>query len=83
MSNKLKPCPFCGGKAEIISHPHDWGYTPPASSVKCNDCKVETQKVKIDSYGSKNNLERYVEKSSQANTLLKKEWNRRVAEFKT
>lgn len=34
MSNKLKPCPFCGGKAKIFATPDDFGY-----GVECeNDC---------------------------------------------
>lgn len=34
MPNKLKPCPFCGGKAKIFPTPDDFGY-----GVECeNDC---------------------------------------------
>ena len=37
MKNKeLKPCPFCGGIAEIICYEGDW-------QVYCRDCYVETE----------------------------------------
>lgn len=42
---KLKPCPFCGGQAEII-HKHD--YPIPALNsiyVKCQKCGTETKTV--------------------------------------
>lgn len=32
---ELKPCPFCGGKAELSNYTHYW--------IGCKDCWVETK----------------------------------------
>lgn len=38
--SELKPCPFCGGKACMITHRFNrW---PNTYSVKCLDCYVQT-----------------------------------------
>jgi hypothetical protein len=40
MNEKLKPCPFCGGDAEVISCMNDWapgGYQPDGSRVVCRN----------------------------------------------
>jgi Lar family restriction alleviation protein len=34
MANKLKPCPFCGGEAEVHGGQFYW--------VQCKNCKAET-----------------------------------------
>lgn len=43
MQNKLKSCPFCGGKA-IILHT-DPSYQLSHFFVTCNSCGVETPRV--------------------------------------
>lgn len=37
---KLKPCPFCGGEAEILIDTNC--YNVPYAFVKCGKCKAET-----------------------------------------
>lgn len=41
---ELKPCPFCGGKAELK---RDSILAGPRAYVKCKECGVETQRVDI------------------------------------
>ena len=35
MGNELKPCPFCGGEADLV-------FDTPASAVICNICGART-----------------------------------------
>jgi len=42
MSNKLKPCPFCGGKAELLMGPRG------IVRVKCSICHCQTKEVEPD-----------------------------------
>lgn len=42
MSNDLKPCPFCGGEAEII-HKHDILNDDYEVYIKCTECNSQTQ----------------------------------------
>ena len=42
---KLKPCPFCGGDAEMEIKYGDYGYTPHIYSVKCKRCNAKIGKV--------------------------------------
>lgn len=43
MSEKLKPCPFCGGEAEMINidAARVQGITDPVT-VRCKECKCNT-----------------------------------------
>ena len=50
MEEKLKPCPFCGGKAEYHCEEHDWsdcGYLSTAkyydAYVECENCGARTE----------------------------------------
>lgn len=39
MSDKLLPCPFCNGKAELVSY----GLTGRLEVVQCSDCGARTR----------------------------------------
>lgn len=46
MPNELKPCPFCGGEAKLVTHSF-WNertqaHTDHTYSVKCSKCFAET-----------------------------------------
>lgn len=41
---KLKPCPFCGGEAEIE---HQYIFGREYSMVKCKECGAETLPILI------------------------------------
>ena len=62
----LKPCPFCGGEAEINVKYGDYGYTPHVYFVRCKHCGVKME-MESNSY---NDL-------SNAVVIA---WNRRVGE---
>ena len=36
---ELKPCPFCGGKADLV----DYGLTGRMKVVQCSDCGARTR----------------------------------------
>ena len=42
--DELKPCPFCGGKAEI-EHEYIFGFE--YSTIKCEKCRVKTAPIKV------------------------------------
>lgn len=60
MTPPLKPCPFCGGKAEIKVVPGGWGYRPDKVAVGCPECKIEFSKWAEDylKCGDQSELER-------------------------
>ena len=37
--DELKPCPFCGGKAELVNY----GLTGKLKVVQCSDCGARTR----------------------------------------
>lgn len=39
--DKLKPCPFCGGKAEFYATCMDYAY------VKCRECGARTGNIEL------------------------------------
>ena len=41
MSEKLKPCPFCGGEAELIQH-HERDNEYYSYFVHCKKCVIRT-----------------------------------------
>lgn len=41
---ELKPCPFCGGKAEYYCEEHDWSDWGYISTAKYYDAYVECEK---------------------------------------
>ena len=76
---ELKPCPFCGGKAEIITcHV----VVDKAKRIRCTGCRVYTPPILIDhpAYSSKTYPEldestRYT--AEQAAEKAAEHWNRR------
>lgn len=74
---QLKPCPFCGGEAEVIkSHV----YLDEARRIGCARCHVVTPPVLINhpAYrgGDLDESTRYTERQAVAKAAEK--WNRRV-----
>lgn len=41
--SKLKPCPFCGGKAELTTDVTAERYSKPRAMIYCTNCKIETR----------------------------------------
>ena len=35
MNIELKPCPFCGGEANLVEDPHNWVWSIGCSNDKC------------------------------------------------
>ena len=70
---KLKPCPFCGGVAELYKCKI---YLDDAIRVICRSCGVATQKVLVDHLQYSGGKEIYItgEKAVQEVTDV---WNRR------
>lgn len=40
---KLKPCPFCGGKAVVVSGTSDTNISRATFYIHCVECKVSTE----------------------------------------
>jgi hypothetical protein len=77
---KLKPCPFCGGKAEIIDCNV---FADKAKRIRCTGCRVYTPPILIDhpAYSFKTFPEldestRYT--AAQAAEKAAEFWNRRA-----
>lgn len=70
---KLKPCPFCGGRAEMMMAitPVSIHANSPAVLVQCTGCYAEMHKI-INPYTDYTSLER------KAKELAEK-WNKRCA----
>ena len=48
---KLKPCPFCGGEAEmLIGGAEGIGVVYQAYWIACKKCGAQTTKIKVSSY---------------------------------
>ena len=77
---ELKPCPCCGGAAEIV---RGETFGVRRRSVRCTECGLETQKVFVDkpaitskSYPHVDESTRYTEQ--EATQITVELWNRRV-----
>ncbi len=68
MNEELKPCPFCGGKAQKNSYPLDYPNWNTGARVYCLSCGAE-----IEVLGNINTVKEDQEK-------VVKLWNRRVTE---
>ena len=76
----LKPCPFCGGEAEVI---HTRVYLDEARRVGCTLCHVVTPAVLVNhpaytenSFGKPDESTRYT--AERAEEKAAEVWNRRV-----
>jgi Lar family restriction alleviation protein len=69
VSIELKPCPFCGGPAEMKHTPGSWGYYPEKYGARCTKCGIATKAY--DGNDSKEGAEK-------AKTSAAEEWNRRT-----
>ena len=70
----LKPCPFCGGEAEIINIKPD----RPYFAVKCKECRAQSRTAKCMTW--KTNKERFAEKVDKTKQWAAEAWNRRVTD---
>jgi Lar family restriction alleviation protein len=50
-NEELKPCPFCGGEAEIFGHTASWG----AICTKCGSCNRQGGKTEAEAIKKWNN----------------------------
>lgn len=71
MPTELKPCPFCGGSAELIKQYRLDGQTHyEVAKVRCQDCKCQTDDYILNGYyGSTDTVQDAC-----------KAWNRRVVD---
>ena len=69
-NEKLKPCPFCGGEAEIFGHTASWD----AMCTKCVSCNRQGSKTEAEAIKKWNNRVdlNYSEKQNSSKELLKK-----------
>ena len=73
-TTKLKPCPFCGGEAELCtSYGNDGQVYYHTAFVKCTRCHAKTKTVITDGYYGTTSTTRDVTD----------DWNRRVEDDKT
>ena len=75
--DKLKPCPFCGGAAELTNSN---AYGSPIVFVRCAKCKARTPYMWIDHPRMKaaglDESTRYTEEQAEAKAI--EAWNRRA-----
>lgn len=77
---ELKPCPFCGGKAEIHYQPI---YTSNGVGIRCTECKARSKFFPCDCsytfYHGEKNV--YIPKERATNDAINM-WNRRATDGK-
>ena len=75
MNNKLKPCPFCGGKAflEKSSRMMVFGSLERCSYVKCINCHARGGRFVLSNYGKSHH-------SAEASARAVEAWNRRASD---
>ena len=71
---KLKPCPFCGGKAYLETNHRAFikAQTTKVAYVRCLNCNARTQRIELAKYGKTSH-------SIEANNEAVQAWNRRIA----
>ena len=72
MTEKLKPCPFCGGEARLQKRERVFieGKTTRASYVRCLRCNARTERIPYEKFGKSNY-------SSEAHVEAVAAWNKR------
>ena len=73
---KLKPCPFCGGEAEVVEF-HDILDDSDKVYVACTQCRAQTQEIytSVRIFGN-------IPQSLSPFEVIIVAWNRRVGEHK-
>lgn len=73
MTEKLKPCPFCGGGARLQKHERVFihGKTTRAAYVRCLQCNARTERVPYEEFGKSSY-------SADAHIKAVNAWNRRA-----
>ncbi len=71
---KLKPCPFCGGKAYLETNHRAFikAQTTKVAFVRCLNCNARTQRIELVKYGKTSH-------SIEAENEAAQAWNRRTA----
>ena len=69
---KLKPCPFCGGKPYLETHHRAFikAKTTRVAFVRCRECEARTQRFELTDFGRTSYSEEASKKAIEA-------WNRR------
>lgn len=77
MTTELKPCPFCGGEAELIVTEETW-MGPAVVLVKCKNgpCSCQTPTLVLPTKNSLNCAANVSERNAEEEAI--KIWNRRV-----
>lgn len=75
MKLKLKPCPFCGGKAYLEDNHRAFikSETTKVAFVRCTVCNARSGRVELSDYGKTSH-------SGEANKKVIEAWNRRATE---
>ena len=71
MSEELKPCPFCGGKAVIKAVNKNYGLT---ILCQCNECGARTEGYCPNT----NNEDATIDNIENCKNRALEQWNRRV-----
>lgn len=77
MSEELKPCPFCGGKAELYQNEYD-DTDYEKHTIQCKKCPVEIFSDIISTWdGTEDGIKQTKIKSRKELKKLIKTWNKR------
>ena len=68
MFNKLKPCPFCGNEARLVTYTTNGCPNRPGAYVQCDVCESSTRSI-VDVSWNGENISKVIEA-----------WNKRVFE---
>lgn len=73
MGERLKPCPFCGSRANLVATKRGDYPTVGVYSVRCSDCQIETREM----YGFARGREAQRIVNRKARTFAVTAWNQR------